>query len=357
MSILNFLAALLIIYIVWTVTVKKGMKNLTCSRSFDRETAFAGETGELVEVVRNDGPFVIPWLRVESYISAGLRLGKADNLLVSGDTFYRSCFTLMPYQQIRRRHQVAFLHRGVYDLGNASLSSGDLLGLARFWKDQQLHTPITVYPRILDDEELPYPVSRFLGDLIRKNQLHRDPFFVRGVRDYQPGDLIRDIHWPATARSGELQVRVHDSTARTRLMVVLNVQHHDNQWDDYIVQEDARPIEEGICLAASLCVHALRAGLSAGFGANMPVGQGKESTLRLPGEGSAYAEELLSTFAGLNIRCAEKFLPFLESLQVHTDMDILVISRYDSDGIQAAIEKLRDSGNQVTFYQLEGGGV
>lgn len=357
MSVLNFLAALMVIYVVWTVLLRRGMKRLTCSRSFDRDTAFAGESGELVEVVRNDGPFVIPWLRVESYISDGLRLGKADNLLVSGDTFYRSCFTLMPYQQIRRRHKVKFLRRGVYDLGNAALSCGDLMGLDRFWKDQQLHTPVTVYPNILDNEDLPYPVSRFLGDAIRKNQLHKDPFFVRGVRDYQPGDLIRDIHWPATARSGELQVRVHDSTARTRLMVLLNVQHHDNQWDDYITADDAAPIEEGICLAASLCVHALRAGLSAGFGANMPVMQEKKSTLRLPGEGAAYEEELLRTFAGLNIRCAEKFLPFLESLQGYTDMDILVISRYDSEGIQTAMEKLRDGGNQVTFYQLEGGSL
>ena len=109
MSILNFLAALALMYVLWTLTVKRGMKNLTCCRSFSRPTAFEGEEGELVEVVRNDGPYIIPWLRVESYISPKLQLGKQENLHVSSDTFYRSCFALMPYQQIRRRHHVRFL--------------------------------------------------------------------------------------------------------------------------------------------------------------------------------------------------------------------------------------------------------
>ena len=207
MSVVNFLAALALLYVLWSLTVKKGMKNLTCRRSFSCRTAFEGESGELVEVVRNDGPYIIPWLRVESYISPNLRLGSQENLHVSSDTFYRSCFALMPYQQIRRRHRVQFLRRGVYDLGNASLAAGDVLGFTRFWKDQRLPTPVVVYPQILDTEALPYPLSRTLGELVAKNRLLTDPFLVRSIRPYQPGDLIRDIHWQATARTDEAGVR------------------------------------------------------------------------------------------------------------------------------------------------------
>lgn len=355
MSILNFLAALALMYALWTLTVKKGMKNLTCRRSFSKPTAFEGEEGELVEVVRNDGPYIIPWLRVESYISPNLQLGRQENLHVSSDTFYRSCFALMPYQQIRRRHYVKFLRRGVYDLGNASMAAGDLLGLTRFWKDQHLHTPVVVYPQVLDTEDLPLPLSRTLGELVSKNRLLTDPFLVRSIRPYQPGDLIRDIHWQATARTDEVQVRVHDHTVCTRLLVVLNAQRTDNQWDDYVREADLPILEEEIRLAASICVHALRAGIAVGFSANMPQETGGVSTWVTPAEGSAWEEVLLEAFARLQLHCSEKFVPLLESLTQYTDMDILVLSSYDSESIQQTLDKLRQSGNQVTFYQTEGG--
>ncbi len=357
MSVLNFVTALVLIYTIWTVTVKFGMKNLACTRSFSCPTVFEGDEGELVEVVRNDGPFVIPWLRVESYISPHLRLGRQENLDVRGERFYASSYTLMPYQQIRRRHRVKYLRRGTYDLGNATISSGDLLGLTRFWREQKLHTAVTVYPRILEREQLPYPVSRMLGELFVKTQLLTDPFYVRGVREYQPGDLVRDIHWAATARTGDVQVRVHDYTARTKLLVVLNVQHHDEQWDNYIKQTDEPWVEEALRLGASLCVHALRGGVAAGFAVNMPQETGDEATVLLPAQGAVWEEELLTAFARLHMRCADKFLKLLEDLTVYEGLDVLVISRYDSEGIRMGVEKLRGCGNQVTFYQLEGGSL
>lgn len=354
MSILNFLAALALMYVLWTLMVRKGIHNLTCRRSFSKPTAFEGEEGELVEVVRNDGPYIIPWLRVESYISPNLQLGKQENLH-SSNAFYRSCFSLMPYQQIKRRHYVKFLGRGVYDLGNASMATGDLLGLTRFWKDQQLETPIVVYPRVLDTEELPLPLSRMLGELVSKNRLLTDPFLVRSIRSYQPGDLIRDIHWQATARTDELQVRVHDHTVCTRLLVVLNAQRTDNQWDDYVREEDKPMLEEEIRLAASVCIHALRSGVAVGFATNMPHQNGGPSAWVAPAEGPAWEEVLLENFARLQLHCADKFVPFLETLAQYTDMDILVLSSYDSESIQQALETLRQRGNQVTFYQTEGG--
>ena len=355
MSVVNFLVALGLMYVLWTLMVRRGMKNLTCQRSFSHTQVFEGESAELVETVRNDGPYIIPWLRVESYISPNLRLGRQENLQVSSDTFYRSCFTLMPYQQIRRRHYVEFLRRGVYDLGNASIGAGDLLGLTRYWKDQQLSTPVTVYPRIMDTEDLPYPLSKTMGELVTKNRLLQDPFLVRGIRPYQPGDLIRDIHWQATARTEELQVRVHDFTISTRLLVILNAQGSDNQWDDYVTEEHAPILEEGIRLAASMCIHALRGGLAAGFATNMPQKKQGESTLLLPAEGTGWEDALLEGFAHLQLHCSEKFVPMLENMEHVKDTDILIMSPYDSQSMQAAMQTLRQQGNQVTFFKLEGG--
>ena len=355
MSVANLLLTLLVVQIVWTLLVRWSVKKITCHRKFSRPTAFEGESGELVEVVRNDGPVVIPWLRVESVIPRGLRLGRQNIVELTDGAFYRSCFTTMPYQQVRRRHYVKFLRRGAYELGNANLVMGDLLGWTRFSKEQQISCPVTVYPRIPDTDELPFPLSDMLGQLAMKRQLLSDPFLVRGIREYQPGDLIRDIHWSATARTQEMQVKVHDNTISPRLLVVINAQGSDDQWDNYVRSEFEQLLEEEIRLAAAMCVYGLRAGLAVGMAANMPLERKGQSTVILPKEGIAWEETLLDSYARLQCHCSEMFVTFLDSLQTCHDMDILVISPYDSDSVQKGLEKLRSQGNQVTFYQMEGG--
>jgi len=357
MSAFNFVLVLIGAYLLWALTIRRGMMRLTCQRRFSKTRVFEGETGELVEVVRNDTPYLIPWFRVESRISPYIRLGRRADLDVSGEMYYCSIFTLLPFQQIRRRHKVSFLHRGAFDLGNAALTSGDVLGVFRFFGTQEEQAPVLVYPRLLEPEELPLPVSKTLGELVRRQQLLTDPFLVRGIRAYQPGDPVRDIHWAATARTGEVQLRVRDYSARTRLLVVLNVQHQDIQMNNYVPESHWPWVEAGIRMAASVCVQALRSGMSAGFASNMPLGHSQERTLLLPADGSAQEEELLAAFARLSVRRTVRFPELLEDLEKYQDLDLLIISRYDSESIRLCVDKLRQAGNQVTFYQMEGGAL
>lgn len=355
MTMVIFLAALVILFLISLLTIRLGLKRLTCDRSFSRPAAFPGEEGELVETVRNDSPWVIPWLRLECRIPPQLHLGKQDNLYVSAETYYSSLFTLMPHQQIRRTHKVQFLGRGAFDLGRVSMTAGDILGVTQLRRKQEEHAPVLVYPRLLDAQDIPLPLSLMLGELSNRRQLQEDPFLFRGIRPYLPGDPVRDIHWPATARAGEVQLRVRDYTARTRLLVVLNAQGEEEQWHDRNTAGEEAAIEYGISLAASLCVQAIRMGLSAGFAANMPQGRSKESTILLPMDGAAREEELLAAFARLDVVRTQSLPLLLEALTKYNDLDILILSRYDSDAVRESMEQLRRCGNQVTFHLLEGG--
>lgn len=356
MSVLVILVVLAALYGLSGIILQKvGLKGLACSRAFSRPAVFEGEEGEMIEIVRNDRPVMIPWLRVESRISPYIRLGRQENLHVSGSMYYCSLFTLMPYQQVRRRHKVKFLHRGEYDLGSASLTAGDILGLFQSNREQSMSVPVLVYPRLLDERDVPAPLSRLMGEMVSRRQLLSDPFLVRGIRPYQMGDPVRDIHWPATARMGETQVRVHDHTAQTKLLVVLNVQRKDGQWGDHLMEYEQGEIEHEISMAATLCVQALRSGLAAGFAANMPLGEEKNCTVMLPSGGAAREEELLTAFARLTILRSLAFPNFLESLTAYSGLDMLILSCYDSEDIQDAMRKLRRSGNQVELYLLKGG--
>lgn len=357
MMIVIFFVVILLISLLWGRMIRKCMYELRCKRTFSRQTVFAGEEAELIEVVRNDSPVIIPWLLLESKISPYLRLGKQDNLHVSGDTHFCSQFTLMPYQQIQRRHRVRFLHRGSFNLGNASMTAGDVLGIYRHQKMQNLDAPVLVYPQLIDQDKLPAPMSHHLREITRKPQLLQDPFLVRGLRTYQPGDPIRDIHWAATARTGQVQVRLHDYSAQTKLLVVLNGQIYDSQWHDHIAEEHVEKIEYGISLAATACVNALQEGLSVGFAANMPLDTEKGSTIMLPTDGRGWEETLMAAFARLKVVRSEHFHVLLEKLSDCTDMDILILSLYDSVQIQNAVRQLQQHGNQVVFQKLEGGNV
>ena len=309
----------------------------------------------MIEVVRNDRPFIIPWLRVESGVSPHIRFGRQENLNVSDYTHTSSLFTLMPYQQIRRRHRVRFLRRGAYDLGRASLTAGDLLGLAEINREQDMSVPVLVYPRLLDPRDLPEPLYRLVSEMPCRSSLLDDPFLVRGIRPYQIGDPVRDIHWPATARTGEAHVRLHDRSAQSRLFVVLNMQRNADQWGDVLMDYEQGDIEREISMAATLCMHALDTGAAAGFAANMPL-TGEEGSACLPPESGEIARErLLAAFARLKIVRTLRFETFLERLPAMRGVHILVLSRYDSEAIQDALHRLRRMGSEVSLYLMKGG--
>lgn len=349
MNALVILCVLAVMNLVFDLVLHRfALKGLQCRRQFSVPCAYEGDTVEVVEVVRNDRPLLVPWLRMESRISRHLRFGRQDNLNVSGDMYHRSLFMLMPYQQITRRHKVRLMHRGAYDIGNATITAGDLLGLTCATSEKILSAPILVYPRLLLPENLPQPFYRLLGEITVRRQLLQDPFLVNGLRPYRTGDNVRDIHWAATARTGELQVRTHDFTADTRLMVVINSQLSHGQWGELMDYEQG-PVEHAISMAATMCVEALRQGLDCGFAANMPMDDRNECTILPPGSAMG-KEELLAAMARLQIRFVKRFTTFLDELKSFTGMDILILSAYDSPDIQEKLQTLREAGNTVQLY-------
>lgn len=356
MNILLFCFLALILYCAHYPFLRWSLRSLRCQREFSVSAGFVGQEIRLVETVGNYGSFIIPWLRLESRISPHLRLGSQNNLLVSHDRYFTSLFTLMPHQQIRRIHRVTLLRRGIYDLGSAALTVGDILGFFRCARDQSLSARVMVYPALVEENQLPPLITQQLGELSHQKQLIQDPFLIRGIRDYVPGDPVRDIHWPATAKVGTPQLRLHDDTARTRLLVVLNVQTQAIQWQDRPTEQSEEALEYAISLAATACVRSLEKGLAAGFAANAGLDDNKETTALMPAEGIARIEELLSVFARLSTVRRQYFSSFLESLKSCNDLDILVLSCYEDEDIRSALEQLKRRGNRVTFHKLEGGG-
>ena len=324
-------------------------------RRLSQRTAFQGDRIELVETLKNPRPVFVPWLRVESRISPFLRFGKQENLDVTGERYHRSVFSLAPFQQVRRRHQVTLKRRGVYDVGTVALTAGDLLSVSSAGTDMRFDCKVTVYPRIMDDEELvqALPYARNVGDMIVETRRMQDPFLVSGIRPYEAGDAPRDIHWAATARTGQMQVKVHDFTADTRLMVILNGQLRPDQWSNVMdYEEDV--LEEGISLAATLICKVLRSGAAAGFATNMPF-IGKEGcALVLPFAGVGREEEMLYHLSQIRIHQERSILNCLDDLSNLRDMDVVILTAYPPDEeMEMRLSGLRKRNRSVTVHLLQ----
>lgn len=333
------------------------LRKLSYERHFSKPKGFEGEKIELIEVLSNKKPIPVPWLRAESRIPAELEFEHQvlDESKVSGGLYHRSLFFLSPMCAITRHHSVKLARRGVYEAGSVALTCGDLFAIVK--KEAQLEIPcsVMVYPRLLTENELPDPANRWMGDAVVRRWIMPDPFLLNGIRDYLQGDSMKDIHWKASARTGDLRVKVHDYTSDPKVFVMLNIQTSENQWADVSAQ-NVEAMEQGIRIAATLCLRAIKMGLNAGFASNACL-RGKENSgecVFVPSAGgSAQAEKLLETMAQMLLHREKTFPTYLSELKNLTGEDILIISAYDSEELSRAMHQLRAQGNTVNVMKLE----
>ena len=351
-AVMLLLALVLLLFVQHIVVDRFALKKLTYERRFSRLTAFQGETVEMVEVLGNKKLLPVPFIRAESRISPSLSFRADMETHISGEQYHKSVFYLRPYSQIIRSHTVLLKKRGFFQAGAVALTAGDLIGTASPATQVDTGAAIEVYPRLLNPEDIPLPSSRWQGDLIVKRWIVPDPVWVSGIRSYSPGDDPSGIHWPATARLGMLQMKVHDQTADVKLLIVINAQMSEHQWAD-LMEYEQQTVEYMISLAATLCVDALRNGVEAGFAANIPLDKEHEPAILPPARSSLRETEILSAMAHLTIARTRTFLSLLDALAAFTGMDMLLLSVYDSELIQMKINTLRLRGNTVALHLID----
>jgi len=340
-----------LIFLQGLLVGKFALRGLTYERRFSETSATEGDEVRMIEVIRNRKFLPVPWVKAESHISPHLKFKSDKDVQISGERYHKSVFYLKPFHQITRTHRVTLSKRGYYRAGSVSVQAGDLFGLHAPRMQVDTGAAIEVYPRLLSPEDIPFPSTRWQGDLLVKRWIIPDPIWVSGVRPYRAGDERKDIHWRATARAGALQVKEHEKTADPKMFVIINAQMSENQWGD-LMEYEQQVVEYMISLTATLCIMALRGGVEAGFAINVPVDEEDEPALLLPSKSSAREGELLSAMAHLSIKRTRTILKVLDDLCACTGMDMLLLSVYDSELLQKKMEMLRRSGNTVALQLI-----
>jgi uncharacterized protein (DUF58 family) len=143
--------------------------------------------------------------------------------------------------------------RGAFDVGPWRLERIDPLGLAIGQRTSGDVGTVLVHPRI-HHLRGPYGAMHTVEEEAVIRRAASDPLsgFV-SLREYVEGDDPRLIHWPTSARMGELMVREHVELRRPEFTVVL---------DAATTVADADDFEEMVDVAASVAVHALESGVN-----------------------------------------------------------------------------------------------
>lgn len=104
--------------------------------------------------------------------------------------------------------------------GTLTLSSTYPLGLFRAWAPLRFDCPLLVYPNPAN-QQLPFPDSNGGQDRPGQNRRSGDEF--DGVRAYQRGDAIRQIHWKAFAKGQGVHSKYYSGASSSELW--LDYQH------------------------------------------------------------------------------------------------------------------------------------
>ncbi|NMC82135.1 MAG: DUF58 domain-containing protein [Armatimonadetes bacterium] len=124
--------------------------------------------------------------------------------------------------------------RGLYETIGISATRRDPLGVFSFSTKFVSSPPMVVYPAGLPEMERAFLSSGSGGWLMSADSgLRGDDSGFYGIREYQPDDGVRGIHWRTSARRGELVTIMRERALAGRLWIALDTRGECDGMDDY----------------------------------------------------------------------------------------------------------------------------
>lgn len=129
-----------------------------------------------------------------------------------------------------------------------------------------------------------------------------DPLRFAGVHSYRPGDNARHVHWRATARTGQLQIKEFDPSDTLSLTIAVDVQTLPRTYE-YL----ADALEYVVMAAASIAIHALDEHYMVGVCANALTREAETWTRVRPGRHARQATEILQRWPRWSLSVASRW--------------------------------------------------
>ncbi|MBR8658966.1 DUF58 domain-containing protein [Brevibacillus sp. NL20B1] len=155
-------------------------------------------------------------------------------------------------RSVEFRYVIPGLPRGYYHLEACVISGGDFFGFIERRRTFPLSNDLLVYPRYRELNSWSLGDGNFSGTIHVSHRYSDDVAAVRGVRDYQRGDRMSQIHWRASARGTGLKTKEFEHQAMNQVVFFLDVEKEHYQNKPFQLFETA------VKLTASLTAYANR---------------------------------------------------------------------------------------------------
>ena len=155
---------------------------------------------------------------------------------------------LAPGQSKQTDIEFTTVSRAVLTVGPLNIRKGDPFGLVRHEKELADRITVFIHPRTVRLDTLNAGVPRDLEGQ-PSGQIVDDDLDFYGLREYEPGDDVRNVHWLSSAKTGTLMIRQYEATRRTDTSVTISVNP-----DEYVNGEE---FEMAVSIHSSIGVKCL----------------------------------------------------------------------------------------------------
>jgi uncharacterized protein (DUF58 family) len=131
---------------------------------------------------------------------------------------------MAPGRTGRTSYNLVTARRGVFAIGPPALEVRDPFGLAVRTSTVASSAPLTVLPRVERIAPPPRSTGGTAAAGVPRPPLPGqtgDSFYA--LREYAPGDDLRRVHWPSSARRDQLMIRQDDQPVQERTTVLLDL--------------------------------------------------------------------------------------------------------------------------------------
>jgi uncharacterized protein (DUF58 family) len=332
------------------------LRGLTYVRRLRYRRGFPGETVDCQIEVENRKVLPLTWLRISERWPLNVapveeRFLGPSHIPEEGE--FLTVVAVRGFSRLRRRFDIFFRQRGTYGLGPAVAASGDPFGLLKSEAVLRPADKVVVFPRLVPIRDLGFRSQDPFGPRRSRRRLFEDITQPMGVRDHQPGDELRRVHWPATARQGRLQARVYEPVSGLDLIVCLNAATMDPYW------MGTRPalMETIVSIAASLVTNTFEQGYRVGLISNGSIAQAGRP-FRIPtGRSRQHLTSLLEALAGLTPVITAPFDRFLlaQAPRLEYGSTLVVVTAVLSSGLAEALLRLRARCRRATLVSMASG--
>ncbi|MGD9092592.1 MAG: DUF58 domain-containing protein [Anaerolineales bacterium] len=153
--------------------------------------------------------------------------------------------------------------RGLFTLGPTTLKMSDPFGIYEVEIEDPSSTSLMVMPPIVPLPTIAVAPGGRTGDARPRTNAPERTVSSSTVREFNPGDSLRWIHWRTTARKSSPYVRIFDGTPAGDWWIFLDLDSNVQAGEGWNSTQ-----EHGIILAASLADRGLRENQSIGLVAN-----------------------------------------------------------------------------------------